>query len=491
MSDGAFSNPLKGRNQAMAFFALVAGLVMVIAYYTRKQLYNSSNALTFVIYVGVGGLLILIGLRMIGGGLLAQSGRLRPGQIVRWSRASMPGPALAYLGILFILLVGSMMGRASPAASNMLLLTFGMMAGPFVVNGSITFSMLRNAVAKRRLPRHAVASEPFTVDLRLENFSRFFSSWMMTVRDTIQGEGQGAGQAKGQEWSAGSLFTRVGRLSSRESLYQIAIGRRGRYRFGPLQITSRFPMGLVERSVVLEDYQELIVFPRIGRVVRSGSHHRAEQADLVHQPNARRGTHDDEFHALREFRPGDAPRAIHWKTTARRNELMVREFEQQRRSDLTVWLDLWLPLNAGSLDRQRVELAVSVAATLFSDQGRHAADSTITLGLFAESPRSATGFASSATIETFLTTLAVAAPATGPAGADLISAGSPGRLVAIETWGASPRSARMMLISTRPAAVWPQLIAGFTSVAPVPRSIEPVDLDPARLAGWIEFPEAA
>ena len=125
MSDGAFSNPLKGRNQAMAFFALVAGLVMVIAYYTRKQLYNSSNALTFVIYVGVGGLLILIGLRMIGGGLLAQSGRLRPGQIVRWYRASMPGPALAYLGILFILLVGSLMGRASPAASNMLLLTFG------------------------------------------------------------------------------------------------------------------------------------------------------------------------------------------------------------------------------------------------------------------------------------------------------------------------------------------------------------------------------
>jgi uncharacterized protein (DUF58 family) len=496
MSDGAFSNPLKGRNQAMAIFALIAGAVMVTAYYTRKQLYNSSNALTFVIYVGVGGLLILIGLRMIGGGLLAQSGRLRPGQIVRWYRASMPGPALAYLGILFILLVGSMMGRASPAASNMLLLTFGMMAGPFVVNGSITFSMLRNAVARRRLPRHAVAAEPFTVDLRLENFSGFFSSWMMTVRDTIQGLGQGAGQ----EWSAGSLFTRVGRMSSRESLYQMAIGRRGRYRFGPLQITSRFPMGLVERSVVLEDYQELLVFPRIGRVVRSGSLHRAEQADLVHQPAARRGTHDDEFHALREFRPGDAPRAIHWKTTARRNELMVREFEQQRRSDLTVWLDLWLPANAGSLDRQRVELAVSVAATLFSDQGRHAADSTITLGLFGETLVSETGFASSATIESFLTTLAVVAPAVGTAGLGIAAGSAAGRgrvgataaaeTVANETWRASPRSARMVLISTRPPAVWSTVIAELTSVAPVPRTIEPVDLDPARLAGWIEFPEA-
>lgn len=478
MSEGAFSNPLRGRNQILAFLALSAGTVMVAAYFLLRPLYESPNPLTMVVYLGVGGLLVLLGLRLILGGMFAQASRFAPGHIARWYRASMPIPAMSYLGILFILLVGSMVGRGSPTASNMLLLAFGMMAGPFVVNGTITFSMLRNAVARRKLPRHAVAGEPLTVEVRLDNFSRFFSSWMMTVRDIIRGPGG--------EWSGASLFTRIGRRSSRESLYQLVLGRRGKYRFGPLQVMSRFPMGLVERAVVLEDYADLIVYPRIGRVIRTEADNRAQQADLVHQPLARRGAHDDEYHALREFRPGDSARAIHWKTSARRSELMVREFEQQRRTDLTLFVDAGLPASPTSLDRQKLELAFSVAATMLVDQTRHATDSTLTLVLISATPQVRSGLAMTTTLDEMLTTLALAEPTAAKGGVAPLTSE---QTTAVENgWQASPRAARAVLMTTRGGAVAAEL-AHAVSRAGMSRSVELLDMNPDRLARWIEFPE--
>jgi uncharacterized protein (DUF58 family) len=478
MSEGAFSNPLRGRNQALAIFAVAAGSIMVASYFLLRPLYESPNPLTMVIYLGVGGLLVLLGLRLIMGGVVAHASRLGAGNVLRWYRASMPVPALCYLGILFILLVGSMVGRGSQSASNMLLLAFGMMAGPFVVNGTITFSMLRNAVAQRTLPRHAVAGEPFTVDLRLDNFSRFFSSWMMTVRDSIRGPGG--------QWTGASLFTRVGRRSSRESMYQLVLGRRGKYRFGPLQVMSRFPMGLVERAVVLEDYADLVVFPRIGRVLQTSSDQRAQQADLVHQPQSRRGAHDDEYHALREFRAGDPTRAIHWKTSARRAELMVREFEQQRRADLTIFLDATLPPTVNSLDRQKLELAFSVAATLLADQMRHASDSTLTLVLISGQPQARSGLAMGATLDELMTLLALAEPVPLRTAAEPMS---PEQLAAIsDGWQMSPRAARSLVLTLRSGDAATSLL-GQISASGMSRPIECIDLSPERLARWIEFPQ--
>lgn len=478
MSEGAFSNPLRGRNQILAFLALGAGAVMVAAYFLLHPLYESTNPMTMVVYLGVGGLLILLGLRLVLGGVVAHSSRLGAGNILRWYRASMPIPALCYLGILFILLVGSMVGRGSQSASNMLLLAFGMMAGPFVVNGAITFSMLRNAVARRTLPRHAVAGEPFTVDLHLENFSRFFSSWMMTVRDSISGPGG--------NWSGASLFTRVGRRSSRESMYQLVLGRRGRYRLGPLQVMSRFPMGLVERAVVLEDYAEFIVYPRIGRILRTTVDQRAQQADLVHQPQARRGSHDDEYHALREFRVGDPARSIHWKTSARRTELMVREFEQQRRADLTIFLDASLPSSPTSLDRQTLELMFSVAATLLVDQLRHASDSTLTLVLISSQSKVCSGLAMSNTLDELLTLLALAEPYPRSSLAEGLSADQ--NTAVVSGWECSPRTARAVLLTLREGEQSRRIEHEICRCG-MSHSLERIDLSLERLSRWIEFPD--
>lgn len=471
MRDDALANPFRGRSLALGLFSVFVGLFLVGAYFTNPRLHASGNSLLFVVYVGVGGLLLLLGARILLGGVFARWSRWRGHGITRWYRASMPVPALAYLGILFVLLVASMMGRASQAASNMLLLVFGMMAGPFVANGSITFMMLRRAEARRTLPPRAVVGEPVAIDIELRNYGKLFSSWMMTVRDTLNGP---TGQQQGMV-----LFTRVGRRASRRAPYLVEFGRRGKYRLGPISISSRFPLGLIERAVVLEDYRDLIVFPRIGQVTHDWRDRRTDQADLVHQPRADRGAHDDEFHALREFRAGDASRSIHWRTSARRNELMIREFEQRRRSHLVLVVDVHLPKGSSAADRQTLERGISAAATLVVDQARHAPDSRIALAILGKEPVLLAGTALAAAVDEMLTALALTEPHTGDAGEqvarrdavlrDLLEATAPG--------------ARGVVVSPRAADPFERVDPARLAAAGV--RFERLDLEPERLAKWM------
>ncbi len=93
---------------------------------------------------------------------------------------------------------------------------------------------------------------------------------------------------------------------------------------------------------------------------------------------SRRGKRHDrsaqqvEYHGLRDYRSGDSPRWIHWRTTARRNELMVKEFEQHNEQDVAILVDPWLP-RTKALPEQRdaVELTISFAATLCLEICQH------------------------------------------------------------------------------------------------------------------------
>src|SRR5699024_7558402 len=70
---------------------------------------------------------------------------------------------------------------------------------------------------------------------------------------------------------------------------------------------------------------------------------------------------DIAFHALRDYAPGDDRRHVHWRTTARTGKLMVRQFEETRRSHVVVALDNLAEHYASD---DEIELAVSAAASI-------------------------------------------------------------------------------------------------------------------------------
>ncbi|MDH6532615.1 uncharacterized protein (DUF58 family) [Aurantimicrobium minutum] len=155
--------------------------------------------------------------------------------------------------------------------------------------------------------------------------------------------------------------THVGRLrkGAREDItVPVPTGHRGMVAVGPARVVRQDPLGLISREVVHGDPQTLYIHPKtIGLLSMSSGFVR----DLEGNPTRDLTDSDLSFHALREYVPGDDRRNIHWKSTAKTGQFMVRQFEQTRRSHLMIALDTEPEVFSGD---DEFELAVSVAASV-------------------------------------------------------------------------------------------------------------------------------
>lgn len=329
---------------------------------------------------GAGSLLALFGLGVLvwgwrEGGLrwwLARPGAISAfligggNPLARRYEARLTKEAVVYSLFMMVLLLGSLLGH-----SNMLLLVFALMAGAFVLNGQATMTVIRRTRARRFLPEMVFAGEPCAIRIELANRKRWMASWMVLVEDTVQ--------FGSQRLHPTVLFQRVPARSDREASYQLTPTQRGAMEFLPLRIASRYPLGLWERGFEIDIQQRILVLPRIGRLTAQFDRWlRSNQRSQFEAP-ARSGVFDEEFHRLREFRPGDSRRAIHWRTTARRNELMVREYQERHSPELVLLIDLWLPDAPGPDQRALVESVVSFAATCCVTRARVSMDTGIQL----------------------------------------------------------------------------------------------------------------
>jgi uncharacterized protein (DUF58 family) len=123
-----------------------------------------------------------------------------------------------------------------------------------------------------------------------------------------------------------------------------------------LRVSTKFPFGIIQKSRDVADPVDLIVFPAL--VPISAALLRGLPARLGRGRQKWRSRHGD-FFGLRDFRPGDDPRDIHWRTSARRGALFVRENEDDEGLEATVVLD-----NGAGAEPQAFEAAVSQAASI-------------------------------------------------------------------------------------------------------------------------------
>lgn len=400
MSPQRWSLKSRRRISWLGLIALSGGMLLVYLFFDRPQLSRSLNPITPLIYLGTGVVLMIWGLRELISELFSAFSRLKIGRGPRF-HVRMPREAQVYVLILFVLFLGALLGR-----SNMLLLVFGLMAGPFVLNGGVTLSMLKKTTVRRVLPPFAVAGQNFSVGLKLSNRKRWLSSWMLIVEDGLRNAREQLGPAV--------LFTRVPPKSESAGAYDVNPAHRGIYEFGPLQVMSRFPLGLMERSVEFGGIEELIVYPRIGRLTSLWRSQFESGSALVERHQGQFGIGGDEFHRLREYRSGDNRRAIHWRTTARRSELMIREYQPHQDRRLLLLLDLWQPSHPADTDLERVEGAISFAASVCADQTRQGTAADVRLIICGESVDTATGHGDERSTDALLCRLALAQAGSAP-----------------------------------------------------------------------------
>ncbi|MFJ4297177.1 DUF58 domain-containing protein [Curtobacterium sp. NPDC089689] len=147
--------------------------------------------------------------------------------------------------------------------------------------------------------------------------------------------------------------------------------RRGVLDVGPVTGVRADPVGLVRREIVWTAREQVIVHPRTIAIPSTST---GLVRDLEGQATTDLSPADIAFHAIREYLPGDDPRTIHWKSTAKSGALMVRQFEDTRRSHLVVALGV---SRAEFADGDEFELAVSAAASLGTRAIRDGRDVTV------------------------------------------------------------------------------------------------------------------
>ena len=143
-----------------------------------------------------------------------------------------------------------------------------------------------------------------------------------------------------------------------EELFAVPTKRRAVLVVGPVRSVRDDPLSLMRRQVTWAKEQELYVHPRTVRLDEAAS---GFLRDLEGTPSSHLSSSDIAFHALRDYVPGDDRRHVHWRTTARTGKLMVRQFEETRRSHVVVALN---NLAEHYATDEEFELAVSSAASL-------------------------------------------------------------------------------------------------------------------------------
>ncbi len=153
---------------------------------------------------------------------------------------------------------------------------------------------------------------------------------------------------------------------STDELFAVPTHRRAVIDAGPAVTVRGDQLGLFRRTVTWTDPIELFVHPVTTRLQPSAA---GLVRDLEGQTTRKITNSDMAFHALREYVVGDDVRHVHWRSSARTGQLMVRQFEETRRSQLTI-LHTADERYFASFDE--FELAVSVTASIATQVIREA-----------------------------------------------------------------------------------------------------------------------
>jgi uncharacterized protein (DUF58 family) len=138
----------------------------------------------------------------------------------------------------------------------------------------------------------------------------------------------------------------------------IAATRRGVIPVGPMTISRGDPLGILRREQAWPEVQTIYVHPVTTPIPSTSA---GLMRDLEGAATSKIVDSDLAFHAIRDYLPGDSRRHVHWKSTAKTGQLMVRQYEETRRSRIAVVLDLDA---ARYTSDDEFELAVSAAASL-------------------------------------------------------------------------------------------------------------------------------
>ncbi len=234
------------------------------------------------------------------------------------------------------------------------LLRVGILAAAIPLLTAIVVSKARYRLrADRSVSPHRIAvGETATVSLQLANQGRL-PMGLMLLEDRVP-------------YALGTrprfLVDHAGRRWVREVTYPVRSDTRGHYEVGPLSVRVSDPFGMIELVRTFTATTRLVVTPAVQTLPHVGM--TSEWSGTGDRRPRAFATGSAEDVTVREYRLGDDLRRVHWRSTARTGELMVRREEQPWQSRATVLLDTRVVAHEGSGPGSSLEWAVSAAASV-------------------------------------------------------------------------------------------------------------------------------
>src|SRR5213080_130141 len=136
-----------------------------------------------------------------------------------------------YLAVLIFIIGGAVLRSV-----NLLVILAGTMIAPLLFNWRLAMASLTGLVVQRRLPAQILAGEALTVEIHVQNKRWWMSTWLLRVQDSIEGPRPGVARAT----RANTMIAHVPAGGHALEMYRVTLHRRGRYRFGPLRLNTRF-----------------------------------------------------------------------------------------------------------------------------------------------------------------------------------------------------------------------------------------------------------
>ena len=225
--------------------------------------------------------------------------------------------------------------------NNLLYLLVPMLLGLIIVSGVLSEQSMRRLRFGALAPDEIFAGRPAGVGVRLANRKRRRTSYSLLLEPV------------GVAGTAPAYVPRLPPDTEQLVTWPMTFGGRGRHPLPRIRVATRFPFGLFVKAGVVHVDTSVLVYPALQPVEAERRRHLAAGGASVR----RRGRGTDLYN-LRDYRPGDEPRLVHWRSSAKRGRLVVRELEADTTQDVRVVLE------GGGTDAARVEAALSEAASL-------------------------------------------------------------------------------------------------------------------------------
>lgn len=259
-------------------------------------------------------------------------------------------------GATFILIVFIISFATFNTGNNLLILILAFLLASLIVSGIVASLVLFGLKISLSVPKGIHAKQTAIFLVTLHNLKKFFPSFALKLK----GEKEGGEDSQDTDFflqEKNFPYVRAGqKLRLR---LQCQFGRRGVYPVEGFEVRTTFPFGFFCRGRDLEACGNIVIYPALQDLSPLFCLH----PDIQGEEQKNRKGSSNELYNIRRYQAGDSARFVHWKSTAKLANLMVKDFAREEEIPLNVLFSTYLP-DQSDANLEQFEKAVSCVASL-------------------------------------------------------------------------------------------------------------------------------